>query len=110
MHECSVVSNIQVKETCSSSAGKPWSLSRELFKLSKHGWYWGPITRVEAEEKLAGQADGSFLVRDSSDDRYLLSLSFRSKDVLFLAARLVANWPALLHGPASLYCHHVTSG
>ena len=63
----------QVKDT-----PKDWSLSRELFKLSKYGWYWGPITRVEAEEKLANQSDGAFLVRDSSDERYLLSLSFRS--------------------------------
>ena len=55
-----------------------WSLTRELVKLSHFGWYWGPITRVEAEEKLSGQADGAFLVRDSSDQRYLLSLSFRS--------------------------------
>uniref|UniRef100_A0A8C6UBV9 Suppressor of cytokine signaling 6a n=1 Tax=Neogobius melanostomus TaxID=47308 RepID=A0A8C6UBV9_9GOBI len=45
----------------------------------KSGWYWGPITRWEAEEKLVNLADGSFLVRDSSDDRYLLSLSFRSQ-------------------------------
>jgi suppressor of cytokine signaling 7 len=67
----------QVKETnFTSSAG--WSLTRELFKLPKYGWYWGPIARSEAEERLAGQPDGAFLLRDSSDDRYLLSLSFRS--------------------------------
>ena len=33
---------------------------------------------AEAEDRLAGQPDGAFLLRDSSDDRYLLSLSFRS--------------------------------
>ncbi|XP_036377683.1 suppressor of cytokine signaling 6 [Megalops cyprinoides] len=55
------------------------SLTEELKKLAKQGWYWGPITRWEAEEKLVNLPNGSFLVRDSSDDRYLLSLSFRSQ-------------------------------
>uniref|UniRef100_A0A3Q3IHP3 Suppressor of cytokine signaling 6 n=1 Tax=Monopterus albus TaxID=43700 RepID=A0A3Q3IHP3_MONAL len=55
------------------------SLTEELKKLARQGWYWGPITRWEAEEKLVNLANGSFLVRDSSDDRYLLSLSFRSQ-------------------------------
>ncbi|XP_074646058.1 uncharacterized protein LOC141902297 [Tubulanus polymorphus] len=59
---------------------KIWSLTKELLKLSRFGWYWGPLTRVEAEEKLSLQPNGAFLVRDSSDDRYLLSLSFRSNE------------------------------
>ena len=51
-----------------------------LRNVARYGWYWGPVTRVEAEEKLQGADDGTFLVRDSSDERYLLSLSFRSQN------------------------------
>ena len=54
-------------------------LTLDLRNLAQFGWYWGPITRVEAEEQLSGVKDGTFLVRDSSDDRYLLSLSFHSQ-------------------------------
>ena len=42
------------------------------------GWYWGAMSFDEAEAMLANRRDGSFLVRDSSDERYILSLSFRS--------------------------------
>ncbi|XP_011167727.2 suppressor of cytokine signaling 4 [Solenopsis invicta] len=54
------------------------SLAKELLNLSKYGWYWGPISGDEADAKLISEPDGAFLVRDSSDDRYVLTLSFKS--------------------------------
>ncbi|XP_043289942.1 uncharacterized protein [Venturia canescens] len=61
------------------------NLSEELLKLSKYGWYWGPISGDEADSKLVSEPDGAFLVRDSSDDRYLLTLSFKSSGRLLHA-------------------------
>jgi len=71
-HDC-------VYETVDHRLNSPNGLTLGLRNLACHGWYWGPVTRIEAEEKLHGTKDGTFLVRDSSDDRYLLSLSFRSQ-------------------------------
>ncbi|XP_071959227.1 uncharacterized protein [Antedon mediterranea] len=53
-------------------------IGAQLMKLPRQPWYWGPLRQHEAEEKLKNLQDGMFLVRDSSDDRYLLSLSFNS--------------------------------
>ncbi|XP_071792182.1 uncharacterized protein [Asterias amurensis] len=50
-----------------------------LRKISEYGWYWGPMNWDDAEARLENMPDGSFLVRDSSDDRHLLSLSFRAQ-------------------------------
>nr|CAH7715051.1 unnamed protein product [Callosobruchus chinensis] len=50
----------------------------EIGTLSNYYWYWGPISRRQAEERLKDSPDGAFLVRDSNSDRYLFSLSFRS--------------------------------
>ncbi|NXV55410.1 SOCS7 protein, partial [Molothrus ater] len=63
-----------------------WELSRgdpcaAAALCSQCGWYWGPMNWEDAEMKLKGKPDGSFLVRDSSDPRYILSLSFRSQGI-----------------------------
>lgn len=63
----------------STTSGSELSLTRSLETLSHYSWYWGPINRYEAEDKLKGKPDGSFLVRDSSNEFHLYSVSFRSR-------------------------------
>ena len=50
-----------------------------MMNVCQCGWYWGSLSFDDAEARLCDLADGSFLVRDSSDERYILSLSFRSQ-------------------------------
>ena len=54
--------------------------AKRLGNLGTYGWYWGPVTAREAEQLLEGRPDGTFLLRDSSHDRYFFSLTFRSQD------------------------------
>uniref|UniRef100_A0A668A0I2 Suppressor of cytokine signaling 7 n=1 Tax=Myripristis murdjan TaxID=586833 RepID=A0A668A0I2_9TELE len=75
------------------------NFTASLRELEKCGWYWGPMNWEDAEMKLKGKPDGSFLVRDSSDPRYILSLSFRSQGV--------THHTRMEHyrGTFSLWCH-----
>ncbi|XP_028134812.1 cytokine-inducible SH2-containing protein [Diabrotica virgifera virgifera] len=50
----------------------------EIAHLSNYYWYWGPISRSQAEDRLKDSPDGAFLVRDSTSDRYLFTMSFRN--------------------------------
>uniref|UniRef100_A0A3Q4HNS0 Suppressor of cytokine signaling 7 n=1 Tax=Neolamprologus brichardi TaxID=32507 RepID=A0A3Q4HNS0_NEOBR len=74
-------------------------LGTSSFFLLPCGWYWGPMNWEDAEMKLKGKPDGSFLVRDSSDPRYILSLSFRSQGI--------THHTRMEHyrGTFSLWCH-----
>ncbi|XP_051244396.1 suppressor of cytokine signaling 3a [Dicentrarchus labrax] len=47
-------------------------------KLKESGFYWGPITGKEANSMLANEATGTFLIRDSSDNRHLFALSVKT--------------------------------
>lgn len=48
-----------------------------LIIIFQYGWYWGPLSSEAAEKVLSNEPDGSFIVRDSSDDHYIFSLSFK---------------------------------
>ncbi|XP_013878570.1 suppressor of cytokine signaling 7 [Austrofundulus limnaeus] len=84
---------------CPLSRADAGSFATSLRELEKCGWYWGPMNWEDAEMKLKGKPDGSFLVRDSSDPRYILSLSFRSQGV--------THHTRMEHyrGTFSLWCH-----
>ncbi|XP_041327546.1 suppressor of cytokine signaling 7 [Pyrgilauda ruficollis] len=84
---------------CPRARPDPSSFAASLRELEKCGWYWGPMNWEDAEMKLKGKPDGSFLVRDSSDPRYILSLSFRSQGI--------THHTRMEHyrGTFSLWCH-----
>ena len=48
-----------------------------LYRWFQCGWYWGPLSSEAAEKILSNEPDGSFIVRDSSDDHYIFSLTLK---------------------------------
>ncbi|KAK7870461.1 hypothetical protein R5R35_000739 [Gryllus longicercus] len=60
-------------------AGEELSMdfAASIEKVKDYGWYWGPISGEAAEKVLSNEPDGSFIVRDSSDDHYIFSLTFK---------------------------------
>ncbi|XP_077475852.1 suppressor of cytokine signaling 3-like [Stigmatopora argus] len=63
--------------TFSSKAQYQMVLST-LRKLQESGFYWGAITGKNANGLLGGEKAGTFLVRDSSDNRHLFTLSVKT--------------------------------
>uniref|UniRef100_A0AAQ5XKX0 Suppressor of cytokine signaling 4 n=1 Tax=Amphiprion ocellaris TaxID=80972 RepID=A0AAQ5XKX0_AMPOC len=49
----------------------------DLLQINNNPCYWGVLNRFEAEELLDGQPEGTFLLRDSAQDEFLFSVSFR---------------------------------
>ncbi|CAH2254920.1 suppressor of cytokine signaling 5 [Pelobates cultripes] len=49
----------------------------DLIEITSNPCYWGVMDRYEAEALLEGKPEGTFLLRDSAQEDYLFSVSFR---------------------------------
>ncbi|KAK9509832.1 hypothetical protein O3M35_004736 [Rhynocoris fuscipes] len=49
----------------------------DLLQITSCSFYWGKMDRYEAERLLDGKPEGTFLLRDSAQEEYLFSVSFR---------------------------------
>ena len=49
----------------------------DLLQITSCSFYWGKMDRYEAERLLDGRPEGTFLLRDSAQEEYLFSVSFR---------------------------------
>ncbi|KAM7399160.1 hypothetical protein PAMP_018448 [Pampus punctatissimus] len=49
----------------------------DLLQITNLPCYWGVMDRYEAETLLEGKPEGTFLLRDSAQEEYLFSVSFR---------------------------------
>ena len=49
----------------------------DLQKITSRGFYWGVMDRYEAEKLLENRPEGTFLLRDSAQEEFLFSVSFR---------------------------------
>ncbi|KAI4470315.1 phosphatidylinositol 3-kinase regulatory subunit [Holotrichia oblita] len=55
----------------------PVDFATSIRRVKDCGWYWGPLSSEAAEKILSNEPDGSFIVRDSSDDHYIFSLTLK---------------------------------
>jgi len=49
----------------------------DLQEITSCSFYWGKMDRYEAEKLLEKKTEGTFLLRDSAQEEYLFSVSFR---------------------------------
>ena len=49
----------------------------DLQEIARCGFYWGVMDRYEAERLLENRPEGTFLLRDSAQEEFLFSVSFR---------------------------------
>ncbi|VDM94365.1 unnamed protein product, partial [Onchocerca ochengi] len=61
------------------AAGHPVQFSQTMKRIRGSSWYWGNMSWRDAEKVLMNQLPGTYLVRDSASDRYIFTISYRTK-------------------------------
>ncbi len=73
----SALSQIDVPKSVHSQVDYIHCLVPDLLQITSCSFYWGKMDRYEAERLLENKPEGTFLLRDSAQDDYLFSVSFR---------------------------------
>ncbi|CAK9831224.1 Suppressor of cytokine signaling 5 [Anthophora retusa] len=83
--QAAVTALSQIDFTLIPSIGRPahtqvdyvHCLVPDLKSITACSFYWGKIDRYEAERLLEGKQEGTFLLRDSAQEEFIFSVSFR---------------------------------
>lgn len=80
-----VLNNNSLEDSNNNNICKPnlnstsdMDIDTTIKKLKKMGWYWGSISPEYAAKLLEDEEDGSFLVRDSSSECHIFSMTIKS--------------------------------
>lgn len=73
----SVVNSYGAGVTVHSQIDFMHCLVPDLEKIINSSFYWGKMDRYEAERLLEGKPEGTFLLRDSAQEEFLFSVTFR---------------------------------
>lgn len=73
----SALSQIDVPKSVHTQIDYIHCLVPDLLQITSSSFYWGKMDRYEAEKLLENKPEGTFLLRDSAQEEYLFSVSFR---------------------------------
>ncbi|VIO96759.1 Uncharacterized protein BM_BM3929 [Brugia malayi] len=76
--------------------------SQTMKLIRGSSWYWGNMSWKDAEKVLMSQLPGTYLVRDSASDRYIFTISYRTKHSVHHTRLAQHGGNFCLGGPNSL--------
>ncbi|CAG9537310.1 unnamed protein product [Cercopithifilaria johnstoni] len=76
--------------------------SQTMKLIRGSSWYWGNMSWRDAEKVLMSQLPGTYLVRDSASDRYIFTISYRTKHSVHHTRLAQHGGNFCLGGPNSL--------